>query len=73
MQAHGWNSAEVVSSPSHLALSSLIFSRFPIRYRTRTSRPGGFWYECAVYLHEMRQTDRIRLFGFRQTPYLPAT
>jgi uncharacterized SAM-binding protein YcdF (DUF218 family) len=73
MQAHGWHSAEVVSSPSHLARASLIFSHFPIRYRTRASRPGGFLYECAVYLHEMRQTNRIRLFGFRQTPYLPAT
>ena len=73
MQAHAWHSAEVVSSPSHLARASLIFARFPILYRTRASRPGGFWYECAVHLHEMRVTDRIRLFGFRQTPYLPAT
>ena len=73
MQAHGWHSAEVVSSPSHLARASLIFARFPILYRTRASRPGGFWYECAVHLHEIRATDRIRLFGFRQTPYLPAT
>jgi uncharacterized SAM-binding protein YcdF (DUF218 family) len=73
MQAHGWHSAEVVSSPSHLARASLIFARFPILYRTRASRPGGFWYECAVHLHEIRVTDRIRLFGFRPTPYLPAT
>ena len=73
MQAHGWHSAEVVSSPSHLARASLIFARFPILYRTRASRPGGFWYECAVYLHEIRVTDRLRLFGFKPTPYLPAT
>jgi uncharacterized SAM-binding protein YcdF (DUF218 family) len=73
MQAHGWHSAEVVSSPSHLARASLIFARFPIRYRTRASKPGGFWYECAVHLHEMRATDRLRLFGFKPTPYLPAT
>jgi len=73
MQAHDWHSAEVVSSPSHLARASLIFARFPIRYRTRASQPGGFWYECAVHLHEMRVTDRLRLFGLRQTPYLPAT
>jgi uncharacterized SAM-binding protein YcdF (DUF218 family) len=73
MQAHGWHSAEVVSSPSHLARASLIFARFPILYRTRASRPGGFWYECAVYLHEIHATDRLRLFGFRPTPYLPAT
>lgn len=73
MQAHGWHSAEVVSSPSHLARASLIFSHFPIRYRTQASKPGRFWYECVVHLHEMRVTDRIRLFGFKPTPYLPAT
>ena len=71
MQAQGWKSAEVVSSGSHLARASLIFSHFPIRYRTHGSRPQNFWYECAAYLHEIRQTDRIRLFGFRPTPYLP--
>jgi uncharacterized SAM-binding protein YcdF (DUF218 family) len=73
MQAHGWQSAEVVSSPSHLARASLIFSHFPIRYRTQASKPGGFLYECAAGLHEMRVTDRIRLLGFKPTPYLPAT
>jgi uncharacterized SAM-binding protein YcdF (DUF218 family) len=73
MQAHDWHSAEVVSSPSHLPRASLIFARFPIRYRARASKPGGFWYECAVHLHEIRVTDRMRLFGLRQTPYLPAT
>ena len=72
METQGWNSAEVVSSGSHLARASLIFSRFPIRYRTHGSRPGNFLYECLAYLHEIRQTDRIRLFGFRPTPYLPA-
>ena len=73
MQAHGWQSAEVVSSPSHLPRASLIFSHFPIRYRTRASQPGGFLYECLAHLHEIRATDRIRLFGFTPTPYLPAT
>ena len=73
MQTHGWQSAEVVSSPSHLPRASLIFSHFPIRYRTRASKPGGFFYECVVHLHEIRVTDRIRLFGITPTRYLPAT
>jgi uncharacterized SAM-binding protein YcdF (DUF218 family) len=72
MQTHGWQSAEVVSSPSHLPRASLIFSHFPIRYRTRASKPGGFFYECVAHLHEINVTDRIRLFGFKPTPYLPA-
>ena len=33
MQAHGWTSAEVVSSPSHLPRAALIFSRLPIEWR----------------------------------------
>ena len=33
MKAHGWRSAEVISSPSHLARASLIFSRLPIDWR----------------------------------------
>jgi uncharacterized SAM-binding protein YcdF (DUF218 family) len=71
MQAHGWNSAQVVSSGSHLARASLIFAQFPIRYRVHAARPAGFWYECAAYLHEMRTTDRLRLLGFKPSPYLP--
>ena len=31
MKAHGWTSAEVVSSPSHLPRAALIFSRLPIQ------------------------------------------
>jgi uncharacterized SAM-binding protein YcdF (DUF218 family) len=73
MQAHGWHSAEVVSSPSHLPRASLIFSHFPIRYRTQASKPSGLLYESVAHLREMYVTDRIRLFGFRPTPYLPAT
>jgi uncharacterized SAM-binding protein YcdF (DUF218 family) len=33
MQAYGWNSAEIVSSPSHLPRAGLIFSRLPIEWR----------------------------------------
>jgi uncharacterized SAM-binding protein YcdF (DUF218 family) len=73
MQAHSWHSAEVVSSPSHLPRASLIFSHFPIRYRTQASKPGGILYESVVHLREIYAADRIRFFGFKPTPYLPAT
>jgi uncharacterized SAM-binding protein YcdF (DUF218 family) len=33
MKAHGWRSAEVISSISHLRRSGLIFSRLPIDWR----------------------------------------
>jgi uncharacterized SAM-binding protein YcdF (DUF218 family) len=37
MQAHGWHSAEVVSSASHLARASLIFSRLPLKWSTHAA------------------------------------
>ena len=39
MKAHGWNSAEVVSSPSHLPRAGLIFSRLPLQWRTHAAPP----------------------------------
>lgn len=39
MRAHGWNSAEVVSSASHLPRAGLIFSRLPIEWRTHAAPP----------------------------------
>jgi uncharacterized SAM-binding protein YcdF (DUF218 family) len=33
MRSHGWQSAEVVSSPSHLPRAAMILSRLPIRWR----------------------------------------
>ena len=37
MQAHGWRSAEVVSSDSHLPRAGLIFSRQPLDWRTHAA------------------------------------
>ena len=37
MTEHGWRSAEVVSSPSHLPRAGLIFSRLPIEWRTHAA------------------------------------
>jgi uncharacterized SAM-binding protein YcdF (DUF218 family) len=37
MKAHGWGSAEIVSSPSHLPRAGLIFSRTPIDWRTHAA------------------------------------
>jgi uncharacterized SAM-binding protein YcdF (DUF218 family) len=37
MKAHGWTSAEVVSTPSHLPRAGLIFSHVPIAWRTHAA------------------------------------
>jgi uncharacterized SAM-binding protein YcdF (DUF218 family) len=34
MRQHGWTSAEIISSPYHLARAGIIFSRLPIEWRT---------------------------------------
>lgn len=39
MKAHGWRSAEVVSSAFHLPRAAMIFSRLPIEWRTRAAPP----------------------------------
>jgi uncharacterized SAM-binding protein YcdF (DUF218 family) len=74
MQAHGWRSAEVVSSPSHLPRASLIFSHFPIKWKMHSANwPAGYTFRPAViYALEALYTTRLRVLGFRSTPYLPA-
>jgi uncharacterized SAM-binding protein YcdF (DUF218 family) len=37
MKQHGWNSAEVVTSTSHLARAAIIFSHLPIAWRMQTA------------------------------------
>jgi len=37
MKAHGWRSAEVISSASHLPRAGLIFSRLPLEWRTHAA------------------------------------
>lgn len=39
MKTRGWNSAEVISSPSHLPRAALIFSRLPIEWRSHAAPP----------------------------------
>ena len=39
MQGHGWHSAEIVSSASHLPRAGIIFDQLPIRWRTHAAPP----------------------------------
>ena len=41
MKEHGWRSAEVVSSPSHLPRAGLILSRLPVEWRTHPAAALG--------------------------------
>jgi uncharacterized SAM-binding protein YcdF (DUF218 family) len=39
MKAHDWRSAEVVSSASHLPRAAIIFSEYPLEWRTHAALP----------------------------------
>jgi uncharacterized SAM-binding protein YcdF (DUF218 family) len=41
MRSHGWESAEVISSPSHLPRAALILSRLPIEWRVHAAPALG--------------------------------
>jgi uncharacterized SAM-binding protein YcdF (DUF218 family) len=47
MKAHGWRSAEVVSSAAHLPRVGIIFTPLPILWRTHAAPP--LWQESATY------------------------
>ncbi len=74
MAQHGWTSAEVVSSPSHLPRTALILEHFPIQWRTHlASWPSdySFWQRAAHYAVEAEYCLRLRIFGFPKSRFLP--
>ena len=74
MTEHGWTSAEVVSSPSHLPRTALILEHFPLLWRTHPAPwppQYTFWWRAAHYSVEAQSCLRLRLLGFPRTPFLP--
>lgn len=75
MQAHGWASALVVSSPSHLRRSSLIFMHFPLAWHMVAAPwPDDFprWKLVWFWVSEAGYTSLVRIFGFPNAKhYLP--
>ena len=75
MQAHGWHSAEVVSSPSHLPRASLIFAHFPITWRMHAAPwppEYGFFHRARNEWYEAIDTARIRITSFPESRFLSA-
>ena len=69
MRLHGWESAEVVSSASHLPRTGLILSRLPLKWRTHASHalePEGPWTHAAMTAAEILKTARYLVWA-RQT------
>ncbi len=75
MEAHGWHSAEVISSHSHLPRASLIFAHFPIAWRMHaapTPPEYGLVHRAAVEWYEAADTARLRLTSFPESRFLAA-
>jgi uncharacterized SAM-binding protein YcdF (DUF218 family) len=71
MRDHGWRSAEVVSSASHLPRAGLIFNSLPIEWSTHAApplSPGSAAYEDAITAVETLKTARY-LFWARWTEH----
>ena len=67
LQAHGWRSAEVVSSWSHLPRAALILERSPLLWRTDAApwpREFNLLDRSVRDWREALYCVRIRLFGF---------
>jgi uncharacterized SAM-binding protein YcdF (DUF218 family) len=75
MAAHGWTSAEVVSSPNHLPRTALILKHFSIRWSTHPAPwppEYTFWQRAAHYGAEAEYCLRLEIFGFPTTRFLPS-
>jgi uncharacterized SAM-binding protein YcdF (DUF218 family) len=71
MQAHGWRSAEVISSAIHLPRVGLIFSRLPLEWTTHAAppiRPVSASYTTSAEIIETLKTARY-LVWTRQTEH----
>lgn len=74
MLAHGWKTAEVISSASHLPRSGLILAHYSFGWRTHAARwPGEYpwWRVAAAYEFEAMATTKLRWFGFGRSKFLP--
>jgi uncharacterized SAM-binding protein YcdF (DUF218 family) len=74
MSAHGWTSAEVVSSPSHLPRTALILEHFSFQWSTHPAPwPPEYtiWQRAAHYGVEAEYCLKLRFLGFPATPFLP--
>jgi uncharacterized SAM-binding protein YcdF (DUF218 family) len=66
MRSHGWRSAEVISSPSHLPRAGIIFSRLPVEWRVHAApelEPARAGAETVATLMEILKTVRYLVWS----------
>jgi uncharacterized SAM-binding protein YcdF (DUF218 family) len=75
MEANGWHTTEVISSPYHLPRTALILRHYPqLRWKTQPASwpPGyGAWRKLKLESEEAFGCFRIRVYGFPPSKYLP--
>lgn len=74
LREHGWSSAEVVSSPSHLPRAALILAHYGFAWRLHAAPwPAEFQRGriATIYSYEALECLRLRIVGFPESPYLP--
>lgn len=74
MKAHGWGSAEVVSSPSHLPRAALILEHYSFGWRTHAAvwpRQFSKGHILLAYVFEAGYCTKLRWIGFKASPFLP--
>jgi len=81
MHQHGMNSAEIVSSPSHLPRAALVINTFNVdqpslyfNWRTHAARwppEYSIFRELALYIGEARNCLILRFNGFPSSRFLP--
>ena len=74
MAAHGWTSAEVVSSPSHLPRTALILQHYSMAWHTHAApwpAEYTFWQRVSHFTGEAESCLNLRIHGFPVTRFLP--
>jgi vancomycin permeability regulator SanA len=72
MHAHGWDTVEAISSPSHLHRASLILMHSPIAVNWRMQAAAwppsyDIGDKAERYGYEIYDCARMRIFGFKET------
>jgi uncharacterized SAM-binding protein YcdF (DUF218 family) len=74
MASHNWNSAEVVSSSSHLPRTALILQHFQLAWRTHAAPwppEYTFWQRAVRNCAEAQYCLKLKLLGFPVSRFLP--
>lgn len=75
LEANGWQTTEVISSPYHLPRTALILRHYPrLRWKTKAAHwPAGYgpWKKLKLDWNEAVSCFHIRIDGFPPSKYLP--